>query len=288
MRPPPGSSSDARGATRQAEVRSLVQAVQFEQIDADRDGLVSLRDAAPRAADWGIAPAVLERAFAGAVLQLRGGRGRMDASDFSRFVRWVEDGGQSRDGLRAWVRCLDVDGDGWCAPRLRPRVRPPAAKSRAGRAHVLTLASRRRTARACAAPQRGALRPALVVQSDPLAAGGSGRARGRSARARPAGRRRGGRRGRAGGAVWERARIPARGAAHGRWRRGHAEARARPGRGGAGRGPRCARGLWRGGRGGRPGWRGRGGGQLLVRRPSLPADRHGVRGTASAAERARR
>lgn len=94
----------------------MAQASQFEQIDTDSDGLVTLADALPRAAGWGIPRPVLERAFSGAVLPLEGGRAAMDATDFARFVSWVEDGGQTKAGLRAWVRCLDLDGDGWCAP----------------------------------------------------------------------------------------------------------------------------------------------------------------------------
>jgi hypothetical protein len=50
------------------------------------------------------------------VLPLRGGRGRRDWLDFESFVEWVEDGGQSAQGLRAWVRCLDLDGDGAIGP----------------------------------------------------------------------------------------------------------------------------------------------------------------------------
>ncbi|KAJ1634092.1 hypothetical protein T492DRAFT_976404 [Pavlovales sp. CCMP2436] len=96
----------------EVEVRTLAQAAQFAQMDTDRDGYVTLADARARAVEWGLPLPVLERAFSGAVLPLSGGRGKMTVLDFADFVSWVEDGGQSDEGLRAWFRCLDLDGDG--------------------------------------------------------------------------------------------------------------------------------------------------------------------------------
>jgi Ca2+-binding EF-hand superfamily protein len=93
--------------------KAVVEArLTFTNLDADRDGLVSLDDFL-QVPELNIPNLVLERTLGGWSQPLQSGvRGRMDMQDFMIFKEWVDEPGSTDRGVGCWFRCLDFDGDG--------------------------------------------------------------------------------------------------------------------------------------------------------------------------------